>query len=87
MEPGTEHLVSKIEWSWSHQPGHYEQEGKMHAQGVYNISSITTYGFSSSKHTIMYNPHKSIEDNTVNNVCAQGLSGALHWCSYCYGNR
>lgn len=39
------------------------------------------------KHTIMYNPHKIIEDNTVNNVCAQGLSGALHWCSYCYGNR
>lgn len=39
------------------------------------------------KHTIMYNPQKSTKDNAVNNVCAQGLSGALHWCSYCYGNQ
>lgn len=22
----------------------------------------------------MYNPHKSIEDNTVNNMCVRGLS-------------
>lgn len=76
VEPVTEHLVSKIEQSWSHQSGNYEQEEGAHAQGVYYILSITTYGFSSSKHTIMYNPRKIIEDNTVNNVCARGLSGA-----------
>lgn len=27
VEPVTEHLVSKIESSWSHKSGYYEQEG------------------------------------------------------------